>query len=99
MSKFKVDEVLRLPSRGEVVFAGSVIEGRVAPGMRVRLELQEGLYTTIQIKSVEFIDRIALKQSLLGLLCAERSEKDADVYADLCPSGTVIEVEADASLA
>jgi hypothetical protein len=90
MAKFEVHEIFRLPARQEIVIAGRVVEGKVAAGMEVRFDLQSGLSCSASVKSVEFIDRVAAQESLAGLVLSELDEKEALVYSDLCPFGTVM---------
>jgi hypothetical protein len=96
MAKFEVHEVFRLPARQEVVIAGKVVEGKVAAGMEVRFELQPGLSCSASVKSVEFIDRVAARESFVALVLSELDEKESVVYSDLCPVGTIVEVAASA---
>jgi hypothetical protein len=92
MAKFEVREVFRLSSRGQLVIAGIAIEGTVATGMNARVWLDGGAYWSLPIEAVEYIDRPALKESLIGLVCPESHPSDAEVCQTLCPLGTVIEI-------
>jgi hypothetical protein len=74
MAKFEVHEVFRLPARQEIVIAGKVVEGRVAAGMEVRFELQPGLSCSASVKSVEFMDRVAAQETLVGRKCSQGVE-------------------------
>lgn len=98
MAKFVVREVLWLRSRGEFVLAGNIDEGTVAAGMRALVWLDSKAYWALAITSVEFIDRLAVGEQLVGLVCSGMSEEDAKVCAELCLPGDVIEV-AEAELA
>jgi hypothetical protein len=93
MAKFEVREVFRLTSRGEFVIAGTVAEGEVRAGMCVSIWIDSKLFWDIPIKSIEFIDRIALKESLVALVCEEQSIEEALLCSDFCPLGTVIDVK------
>lgn len=75
MAMFEVHEVFRLPARQLVVIAGKLLEGKVAAGMEVRFELQPSLSCSALVKSVEFIDRVAAQESLVGLVFSELDEK------------------------
>jgi len=96
MAKFEVHEIFRLPARREIVIAGSVLEGQVSAGMSVQFELQPKLTCSAIIKGVEFIDRVAAHESLVGLVLVEQDEKEALVYSDLCPIGTIVDVSNEA---
>jgi hypothetical protein len=97
MAKFQVIEVFRLPARAQFVIAGKVTAGEVRVGMNALVLLDSQLYWRIPIVAVEFIDRIANRESLIGLVCAEMTTEDADLCHGLCELGTEIEV-ADASM-
>jgi hypothetical protein len=92
MAKFKVSNVFRFSSRSEFVFAGSASEEKIEPGIVVRIPLQGELYSCVPIIGVESIYHSDDKVSDVGLRCSEQSEQDAEVYSDLCPPGTVVEV-------
>lgn len=93
MAKLEVREVFRLTSRGEYVIAGMVTEGEVRKGMCASIWIDSKLFWEITIKRVEFIDRIALKESLVALVCEEQSVEEALLCSDFCPIGTVIEIK------
>jgi len=92
MTKFQVHEVFRLPSRQQFVMAGSIAEGVVRPGMNAIIVLQYKLTWSIPITSVEFIDRIASKESIVALVFAEQNSEDAYLCQALCEVGTLIDV-------
>jgi hypothetical protein len=92
MASFEVREVLRLSTRPEVVFAGRIIDGVIRPGMEIQLELQKGLFCSCIVSGVEYIDRVSVGESLVGLRCAEQAPEEAAVYSDICPPGTVVQV-------
>lgn len=92
MAKFVVREVLWLRSRGELVLAGNIDEGAVVAGMQALVWLDSKAYWALAVTSVEFIDRLAVGESLVGLFCGGMSEEDAKVCAELCIPGDVIEV-------
>jgi hypothetical protein len=58
----------------------------------VNFKLQDGLYCSTVIASVEYIDRYSPPEALVGLLCDEKDPQEASVYAGLCPVGTVVEI-------
>lgn len=84
---------MRLLNQPSIIFAGRVIQGAVRPGMAVQLELQPGLFCSCQIRSVEFIDRISVGESVMGLVCSETDKNEAELYSDLCPPGTIVEIK------
>jgi hypothetical protein len=91
-AKFEVREVFRLEHGPSIVFAGRIVQGTVCAGMTMRIELGPSLYWTPTVKGVEYIDRVSVGDSFVGLVCAEEDAWDARAYADLCPPGTVIEL-------
>jgi hypothetical protein len=94
-AKFEVREVLRmrLPTGPSIVFAGCILEGSIRPGMDVLFELQPALYCSARITAVEFIDRVSVDGgSVIGLVCSETDSKEAELYSDLCPPGTIVQV-------
>jgi hypothetical protein len=93
MASFEVREVFRLPSRNEFVIAGTIIEGTIIPSMVVSVWMDSKLYWHIPVKSIEYIDRIALNESLVGLVCTETNPNEALLCSDLCPLGAVVEVK------
>jgi hypothetical protein len=44
------------------------------------------------VTSLEYLDRPTFKESLVALVCHEYDPQEADVYAILCPPGTVVSV-------
>ena len=92
MAKFQVIEIFRLPQRAQFVIAGKVTGGEVRAGMNALVLLGSKLYWRIPIAAVEFIDRVAVKEALVGLVCLERTTEDADLCHGLCEIGTEIEV-------
>jgi hypothetical protein len=92
MAKFQVIEIFRLPKRAQFVIAGRVTVGEVRAGMNALVLLCSRLYWRIQIAAVEFIDRVASKESLVGLICHEKNSEDAELCHGLCEIGTEIEV-------
>ena len=82
MAKLVVHEVFRLPSRGQFVIAGRVLEGSIDPGMRALVWLDGQAFWSIPIRAVEFIDRIAIRESLVGLVCDETADGDAAASLD-----------------
>ena len=93
MAKFEVREVFRLIQRCELVIAGKVLEGSVNAGMSALVWLDGGAFWDLPVRSVEFVDRIAVGESVVCLVCAELTEGDAEVCSELCPAGSVIEVQ------
>ena len=94
MAKLEMHEVFRLPSRGQFVIAGRLLEGSIDPGMRALVWLDGQAFWSIPIRAVEFIDRIAIRESLVGLVCDETADEDAETCHALSPVGTVIEISA-----
>jgi len=91
-AQFEVREIFRLSHGPSVVFAGRIIDGTVRAGMEISLELQPRLTCSCTIRSVEYIDRVSVGETLVGLLCAEIDPGQAELYSDLCPPGTVVQV-------
>jgi hypothetical protein len=94
-AKFEVREVLRmrLPRGPSIIFAGRILEGTIRPGMDVLFELQSAFYCSARITAVESIDRLSVGgESVIGLVCSETDSKEAELYSDLCPPGTVVQV-------
>ena len=94
-AKFEVREVLqmRLPRGPSIIFAGRILEGTIRPGMDVLFELQPALYCRARITAVEYIDRVSGNaESVIGLVCSETDSKEARSYSDLCPPGTIVQV-------
>jgi hypothetical protein len=92
MAKLTVHEVFRLPARKQFVIAGVLEDGTVWPGMHALVWLDGQAYWSIAVKSIEFIDRIAIKECLVALVCDEQGDEDAATCQALCPLGTAIEV-------
>ena len=91
-AQFAVREILRLSNGPSIVFAGRILDGTVRPGMEITIELQPQLSCTCKITSVEYIDRVSVEDSLVGLVCPELDPTEAAVYSDLCPPGTVVQI-------
>src|SRR4051812_19280535 len=91
-AQFEVREIFRLADGPSIVFAGRIIDGTVCTGMEIALELQPRLTCSCTIRSVEYIDRVSVGETLVGLLCAETNPGEAELYSDLCPPGTVVQV-------
>ncbi|WMW79707.1 hypothetical protein RF679_13735 [Undibacterium cyanobacteriorum] len=92
MAKFEVREVFRLPQRGELVIAGKITEGTVQVGMSAYVWLDGGLYWDLPVRSIEFLDRVSVGESLISLVCRENTEYDAELCSELCPIGSIIDV-------
>lgn len=96
-ARFEVREVLRLTARRKVVLAGRVLDGIARSGQTINFKVPDGHSWSARIASVEFVDRLFSEQ-LVGLLCDERDPREAALYAELCPPGTVVELsEAEAA--
>ena len=95
-ARFEVREVLRFTARRKVVLAGRVLEGIARAGQTINFKVPDGLSWSARIASVEFVDRL-FSESLIGLLCDERDPREATLYAELCPAGTVVELSDAAS--
>ena len=90
-ARFEVREVLRFKARRKVVLAGRVLDGIARSGQTINFKLPDGLSWSTKIASVEFVDRMFSEQ-LVGLLCDERDPREATLYAELCPPGTVVDL-------
>jgi len=91
-ARFEVREVFRLPVHRKVVVAGVILDGIVRSGQTIIFKLQDGLFCSAKIASVEYIDRVSSRESLVALLCDEKNRQEAAFYAQLCPRGTIVEV-------
>lgn len=92
MARFEVREIFRFPQRSRFVFAGNIIEGAVAVGMTALVRLDGHAFCDLRIQAIEYLDRTASGDSFVCLVFPEESKEESDFYADLCPSGTIIEV-------
>lgn len=90
-ARFEIREVLRFTARRQVALAGRVLEGIARSGQTINFKGPDGLVWSAKIASVEFVDRM-FSESLIGLLCDERDPREASLYAELCPPGTVVEL-------
>lgn len=93
MAKFEVHEVFRLPPHGELVIAGKIAEGSVRAGMWALVWLDGGLFWELPVRSIEYLDRVSVGESLVALVCREHDEEDAEICSELCPIGSIIEVK------
>ena len=84
--------MFRISARRKVVVAGVILDGIVRSGQIINFKLQDGLFCSAKIASVEYIDRVSSRESLVGLLCDEQDPQEAALYAELCPPGTIVEV-------
>jgi len=94
-AQFKVRKIFRKDPHSPfplVVFAGLILDGTVRAGMEISLELQRGLSCGCEILSVEHLDYVAINETLVGLLCEEKDPGEAELYSELCPPGTVVEI-------
>lgn len=94
MTKFEIREVLNLPGRAEFILAGRVLDGEVRAGMLALISIQAELYWSLTIKAIEYIDRISVGESLVGLVCMDDDDQAAEACSEFCPPGTVIEIRA-----
>jgi hypothetical protein len=90
-ARFEVREVLRFTARRKVVLAGRVLDGIARSGQTINFKVPDGHSWSAKIASVEFVDRM-FSAPLIGLLCDERDAREATLYAELCPPGTVVEL-------
>jgi len=94
-AQFEVRKVFRRDSHSPfpfIVFAGLIRAGTVRAGMEISLELQQRLSCSCEIVSVEYLDDVSVDEVLVGLLCAETDPSEAELYSELCPPGTVVEI-------
>ena len=94
-AQFEVRRILRKDPHDQfpfIVFAGLIRDGTVRAGMKISLELQERLSCNCEILAVEYVDYVSADETLIGLLCAETDPGEAELYSDLCPPGTVVEI-------
>jgi hypothetical protein len=90
-ARFEVREVLRFTARRKVVLAGRVLDGIARSGQTINFKVPDGHSWSAKIASVEFVDRM-FAEPLIGLLCDEGDPREATLYAELCPPGTVVEL-------
>ena len=91
-TRFEVREVLYLPARSWVLFAGSILEGRVVPGMEAFVEVNGTVSFSFRVDAIEAIDRVAHDQSWLALVVHDADRGEAQIWSSSCPAGTVIEL-------
>ncbi len=91
-AKFEIASVFELPSRKCVVLVGRVSAGIIRPGMSAFVLLDGGLFWSLLIKSVEFVDGPG-KLSQIGLTIQDHGAEECELLRDLCPMGTVVEVK------
>jgi hypothetical protein len=90
-ARFEVRSVFRFTARRKVVLAGRVLDGIARSGQTINFKLPDGLVYSAKIASVEFVER-QFSESLVGLLCNEQDPKEAMLFAELCPPGTIVEL-------
>ena len=73
------------------MLAGRVLDGIARAGQTINFKVPDGHSWSARIASVEFVDRM-FSESLIGLLCDERDPREATLYAELCPPGTIVEL-------
>lgn len=93
MAKFEVREVFRLPQRGELAIAGKIVEGTLQVGMSAFVWLDGELFWDLPVRSIEYLDRVSVGESLVALVCKEHTEDDAEFCSELCPIGSIIDVK------
>jgi hypothetical protein len=94
-AQFEVRKVLRKDPHSPfplVVFAGLILDGTVRAGMEISLELQQGVSCSCKILGVEHLDDVSVDETLVGLLCEEKDAGEVELYSELCPPGTVVEI-------
>jgi hypothetical protein len=90
-ARFEVREVLRFAGRRKVVLAGHVLDGIARSGQIINFKVPDGHSWSAKIASVEVVDRM-FSEPLVGLLCDERDPREATLYAELCPPGTIVDL-------
>jgi hypothetical protein len=90
-ARFEVREVLRFTARRKVALAGRVLDGVARSGQTINFKVPDGLSWSARIASIEFVDR-TFSEPLIALLCDERDPREATLYAELCPPGTIVEL-------
>ena len=94
-AQFEVRKVFREDPHSPfpfVVFAGLIRDGTVRTGMKISLQLQQGLSCSCEILGVEHLDYVSADETLVGLLCEEKDAGEAELYSAICPPGTVVEI-------
>ena len=77
------------------MLAGRIVEGEITMGMSALVWLDSQAFWDLPVRAIEYIDRVSVGESLVGLICAEQDEGDALICSELCPTGTIIELKAD----
>jgi len=71
MARFSVNNTFELSGLGNFVLAGTIVEGSISPGMRIRFR-KNNKELELTIEGVEFIDRVSEKQSGIGLRLSQK---------------------------
>lgn len=90
MARFYVESVFELPGMGNLVLAGTVLEGRISPGMKVRA--RSGVDDVeLTIEGIEFIDHVSGRCSAVGLRLSLAQARAHRLDGDECWSGKEFE--------
>ena len=83
-AKFEIASVFALRSRKYVVIVGRVSAGNIVPGMNLLVWLDGGLFWSLPIKSVEFVDEPG-KLSQVGLIIPDQGAEEFELR--IVPNG------------
>ena len=75
---------------------GRVSAGNIVPGMNLLVWLDGGLFWSLPIKFVEFVNGPG-KLSQVGLIIPDQGAEEFELLCELCPMGTEVEVKNPAS--
>jgi hypothetical protein len=90
-ARFEVRAIFRFIPRRKIAIAGRVLSGIASAGQTINFKAPDGSLWHARVSAIEFVDRV-FSESLIGLLCDERDPREATLYAELCPPGTVVEL-------
>lgn len=81
-----------LRSRNIFVIVGDVLEGEVAPGMRILLPLG-GITMATRVAAVEYVDVIHEGKSFIGLAIAYEDPEELEFLMGLGVSGEIVTLD------
>jgi hypothetical protein len=89
-AKFEVSRVFNLPDVSRTVLAGRIVSGVISEDMAVHLLIDGGLFWTIPLESVEYVERDS--SSEVALTISLQEGEDLALLLGLCPVGTTVDV-------
>jgi hypothetical protein len=92
--RFRVSRTWVLRARNCLVIEGEITDGSAKAGSHLVLPLNRSTATTLQIHSVEFVDRIHPQSSAVALLIQFENSEDAELMKAVYDSavGEVLEI-------